>query len=101
MPPLAYSIPEVCKCSNAGRTTVYKAINAGDLTAHKRGSRTIVLSSDLERWLGSLPQIEAKRSKQVEAFARVASQKGSTLDVSERAYPTKKEPISRTRPGAA
>jgi excisionase family DNA binding protein len=72
MPPLAYSIPEVCKCSNAGRTTVYKAINAGDLTAHKRGSRTIVLSSDLERWLGSLPQIEAKQPKQREAVSGTA-----------------------------
>jgi len=100
MPPLAYSIPEVCKWSNAGRTTVYKAINAGNLTAHKRGSRTIILSSDLERWLSSLPQIEAKRSKHTEAFARAASQEASTLDPSERVYPTKKEPNSRKRLGA-
>jgi len=100
MPPLAYSIPEVCDCSNAGRTTVYKAINAGDLTAHKRGSRTIVLASDLERWLSSLPQIEAKHSKQAATLARAVSQKGSMLNPRERPYPTKNEPNPRIRRGA-
>jgi excisionase family DNA binding protein len=100
MPPLAYSIPEVCKCSNAGRTTVYKAINAGDLTAHKRGSRTIILSSDLERWLSSLPQIEAKRVKQTEAFVRAAPQNESMLDPSERVCRTKNQSNSRKRLGA-
>jgi excisionase family DNA binding protein len=100
MAPLALSIPEACKCSNAGRTTVYKAINAGDLTAHKRGSRTIILASDLERWLNSLPQIEAKHSEQAAALAHAASQKGSMLDPSERVYLTKKEPNPRKRLGA-
>jgi excisionase family DNA binding protein len=100
MPPLAYSIPEACKCSNAGRTTVYKAINAGDLTAHKRGSRTIILSSDLERWLSSLPQIEAKHFKQTETVVHAAPQNGSMLDPNERVYPTKKEINQRERRGA-
>ncbi len=79
MPPLAYSIPEVCKNSNSGRTTVYKAINAGELVAHKRGSRTIIFSSDLERWLNSLPEIEAKHIKQCEVASRTAPQKSSML----------------------
>jgi excisionase family DNA binding protein len=100
MPPLAYSIPDACKCSNTGRTTVYKAINAGDLTARKRGSRTIILSSDLERWLNSLPQIEAKHSKQTATLTRAASQKGSTVDLSERLYSTEEEPNPRRRRGA-
>src|SRR5260370_42516763 len=60
---LVYSIPEACKNANSGRTTVYKAINDGHLVAHKRGSRTIIFSQDLERWLNSLPEIEAKHSK--------------------------------------
>jgi excisionase family DNA binding protein len=64
---LVYSIPEVCENSNSGRTTVYKAINDGHLVAHKRGSRTIVFSEDLERWLKSLPEIEGKHSKLAEA----------------------------------
>jgi excisionase family DNA binding protein len=100
MPPLAYSIPEVCKTSDAGRTTIYKAINAGELVAHKRGSRTIIFSSDLERWLNSLPEIEAKHSKRAEAIARAASQKSGMPDRSEGVDPTKKEPSPRKRPCA-
>jgi excisionase family DNA binding protein len=73
MTPLVYSIPEVCKNANSGRTTVYKAINEGHLVAHKRGSRTIIFSEDLERWLKSLPEIEAKHSKRAEVLARNSS----------------------------
>ena len=73
MTPLAYSIPEVCKNSNSGRTTVYKAINDGELVAHKRGSRTLIFSSDLERWLNSLPKIEAKRCNQGDAVSSASS----------------------------
>src|SRR5258708_2569593 len=77
MTPLVYSIPEVCKNANSGRTTVYKAINEGQLVAHKRGSRTIIFSNDLERWLNSLPKIEAKHSKRAEMLARATSQEGN------------------------
>ena len=70
---LVYSIPEVCKNANSGRTTVYKAINEGQLVAHKRGSRTIIFSQDLERWLNSLPEIEAKHSRRAEVLARTSS----------------------------
>jgi excisionase family DNA binding protein len=74
MTPFAYSIPEVCKNSNSGRTTVYKAINDGDLVAHKRGSRTLIFPNDLERWLNSLPRIEAKRCNQGEAVSSASSE---------------------------
>ena len=70
---LVYSIPEVCKNANSGRTTVYKAINEGHLVAHKRGSRTIIFSQDLERWLNSLPEIEAKHSRWARVLARTSS----------------------------
>jgi excisionase family DNA binding protein len=73
MTPLVYSIPEVCKNANSGRTTVYKAINDGHLVAHKRGSRTIIFSQDLERWLNSLPEIEAKHSKRADVLTRNSS----------------------------
>jgi excisionase family DNA binding protein len=72
-----YSIPEVCENTNTGRTTVYKAINDGHLVAHKRGSRTIIFSKDLERWLDSLPEIEAKHSKRAEVFTRGASEESN------------------------
>ena len=70
---LVYSILEACKNANSGRTTVYKAINEGHLVAHKRGSRTIIFAQDLERWLNSLPEIEAKHSRRAEVLARTAS----------------------------
>ena len=70
---LVYSVPEACKNANSGRTTVYKAINDGHLVAHKRGSRTLIFSEDLERWLNSLPEIEAKHSKRAEVLARTSS----------------------------
>lgn len=92
MAPLVYSIPEACKCANAGRTTVYKAINTGALTAHKRGSRTIIFSSDLQRWLNSLPEIEAKHSKRAAALEHAVM-----LDRWERVDPTRKDPNRQGR----
>jgi excisionase family DNA binding protein len=57
---LAYSVPEVCEIANAGRTSIYEAINTGALRAVKRGRRTLILEEDLRQWLQSLPQIKAK-----------------------------------------
>jgi excisionase family DNA binding protein len=57
---LAYSVPEACEIANAGRTSIYEAINAGALRAVKRGRRTLILDEDLRQWLQSLPQIKAK-----------------------------------------
>jgi hypothetical protein len=74
---LVYSIPEVCKNANSGRTNVYKAINEGHLVAHKRGARTIIFSRDLERWLNSLPEITAKHSQRAEVLARTTSHEPS------------------------
>ena len=58
--PLAYSIAEACTVARAGRTSVYEAIKSGELVAHKRGRRTVILADDLRRWLEALPVIETK-----------------------------------------
>lgn len=65
---IVYSIPDACKTANSGRTTVYKAIKEGHLVAHKRGSRTLIFSEDLARWLKSLPEIKAKHPKRTETL---------------------------------
>jgi excisionase family DNA binding protein len=52
---LAYRIPEVCRLTGLGRTTVYAAIDSGDLIAHKHRRVTIVLHDDLIRFLRNLP----------------------------------------------
>jgi excisionase family DNA binding protein len=55
--PLALKISEACAASRCGRTTVYEAIKRGELRALKRGKSTLILESDLRRWLESLPAI--------------------------------------------
>jgi excisionase family DNA binding protein len=57
MSSLCYSIGEACAAARAGRTAVYQAIRAGQLTARKRGRRTIILNDDLRRWLEGLPAL--------------------------------------------
>jgi hypothetical protein len=53
--PRAFRIPDVCKTSGLGRTTIYAAIKSGELAARKYGRATIVLADDLEIFLRSLP----------------------------------------------
>ncbi|PZV36478.1 helix-turn-helix domain-containing protein [Mesorhizobium kowhaii] len=52
---LGYSAEEAAKLSGIGRTRIFAAISNGRLIAHKFGRRTIILHSDLERFLASLP----------------------------------------------
>ncbi len=52
---LAHSIDESCAIAGVGRTYIYNAIAAGDLTARKAGRRTLILRSELEAWLTGLP----------------------------------------------
>jgi excisionase family DNA binding protein len=53
---LAYSIKEVQQLVGVGRTSIFKAIKEQKLRIAKCGSRSLVLSSDLQEWLASLPR---------------------------------------------
>ena len=55
---VAYSVAETMALSGLGRDTIYKAIHAGRLPARKMGRRTIVLASDLQAFLESLPVMD-------------------------------------------
>lgn len=55
MPPMAYSVSDVLKMVGIGRTKFYQLVTAGDIKTRKIGTRTIVLASDLEAWVQSLP----------------------------------------------
>ena len=55
--PLALKITEACAACRCGRTTIYEAIRRGELRALKRGRSTLILDTDLRRWLESLPAI--------------------------------------------
>ena len=54
---IALTIDEIVKSGPLGRTSVYAAIKAGQLTARKFGKRTFVLASDFDGFLNSLPKI--------------------------------------------
>ena len=58
MDQLTYSIPDVSAKTGLGKTTVYKAISEGRLKARKLGNRTLILASELESFLASLPTIQ-------------------------------------------
>jgi hypothetical protein len=54
--PRAYRIPEVCKMTGLGRTSVYAAIKSGELVARHWHRCTIVLADDLAEFLNNLPK---------------------------------------------
>jgi excisionase family DNA binding protein len=60
MTPIAMTIPEAVRASGVGRSTIYAELASGRLVARKLGRRTLVMSSELERWLESLPALKAR-----------------------------------------
>jgi Helix-turn-helix domain len=54
--PRAYRIPEVCRATSLGRTSIYAAIKSGTLIARRYGRCTVVLAEDLIAFLNSLPK---------------------------------------------
>jgi excisionase family DNA binding protein len=55
----AYSIPQVMARIGVGRDKLYSLIRQGQLPARKLGRKTLILASDLERFLESLPRLGA------------------------------------------
>jgi excisionase family DNA binding protein len=57
-----YSLAEARAKAGIGRTTLYKAINAGELYATKVGRRTFVTAEALQRWLDEMPLLVPKQA---------------------------------------
>ena len=53
---VAYSISGFCAATGLSRSGVYRLFNTGAITPRKFGSRTLILRSDAEAWLASLPE---------------------------------------------
>jgi len=51
----AMSVSEFCRWASVGRTKLYSEVNAGRITPRKIGAKTVILRSDAEAWLRSLP----------------------------------------------
>ena len=59
--PIAYTIAEAVKTAATSRTELYRAAQRGDLTFRKRGKRTLILATELLRWVETLPASTTKR----------------------------------------
>ena len=57
--PLGFTIAEAVEHSPLSRSAIYEAMKRGDLAAKKSGRRTFILRSELERFLGNLPDYQA------------------------------------------
>ncbi len=55
---LFYTINEVAEAISLGRTSIYKAINEGRLTAKKFGSKSLVSAESLDDFIAGLPNKE-------------------------------------------
>lgn len=75
MEPWVFSIVQACETACIGRTALYEAINAGELIAHKRGKRTLILAEDLQRWIKSLPLLNIKHVQEGGMHAGAAAPK--------------------------
>jgi len=52
---LANTIADAVERTRIGRTLIYSEIAAGKLKVRKIGRKTVILESDLQAWLASLP----------------------------------------------
>ena len=72
--PIAFKLSEVPPLAGVGRTSVYEAINSGELRAVKRGKSTLILADDLRRWLEQLPAVTPKH---ISSTSRITSRRGT------------------------
>ncbi len=78
--PAAMTVPEFCQWARSGRTAVYREIKAGRLVLRKVGAKSLILTSDAEAWLRSLPT--AKAIEELDRKAQPGKPRRSTSDVS-------------------
>lgn len=52
---LAYPIPEAAEAAGVSEKVLRQAINKGDLQRRYPSSRPVILTTDLQEWLESLP----------------------------------------------
>jgi excisionase family DNA binding protein len=53
--PYTFNVPTAAAAIGISRARLYQLIGAGDLEARKVGSKTVVLRSEIERYVAGLP----------------------------------------------
>lgn len=53
---LAVPIIEAARRAGVGRSSIYEAVNRGELKLRKNGRRSLVLVDDLKAWVLALPE---------------------------------------------
>ena len=53
-------ITTASESADVSRSTIYRAINAGDLEAVKLGTATAIPAESFERWIAGLPRVKAQ-----------------------------------------
>ena len=51
----AVPIIEAARRAGVGRSSIYEAVNRGELRLKKSGRRSLILVDDLKAWVNSLP----------------------------------------------
>jgi excisionase family DNA binding protein len=59
---VAFTIKEAARASGISRSLIYVAIGRGALEARKCGARTLILDSDLRKFLRSLPRLASTQA---------------------------------------
>ena len=61
-PRLAYSVDALATACDLSRSLIYQDIASGTLPARKKGSRTLILASDVEVYLTKLPVLAPSKA---------------------------------------
>lgn len=63
--PLMATIADTVKMSGISRSRLYELIKAGEIEARKAGTRTLVVTASVVRWLDNLPQARGNSVRSV------------------------------------
>jgi len=56
MQPISITIPQAVAMTGLGRSSIYRLLKEKKLTARKAGKRTLLLTSELEAFIRTLPE---------------------------------------------
>ena len=65
---IAFSLKEAVAATGCSKDRIYRALNAGELSAKRVGGRTFFMADELERWLRDTPEYTPRRIKAHERF---------------------------------